>query len=312
VPAGFAPQSFTAVSETRWWLLGYAPCSSPPCTSIVRTADGGRRFAAIPAPRTQHVDQLRFADVRSGFAYGPELWVTHDGGAHWRQVVLGGAVTDLAISDGWAYAIVARITGTAPGKLERTPVSSDQWTALPAAGNAYSGLWAQGSEVLLESAPQSQQQLMVSHDRGDSFTTYRVPPSVACQFEAPAPPVLWAHCATGMLSGVWRSSDEGRTFSRAAGAHSWPGPPLPNSAAFGAASPTTAVVGYKQLYRTANGGASWASVATPSAITWWQYLGFTDPTHGVGLAYAGSQTPSHQRLYYTTDAGLSYHLVSIR
>src|SRR5579859_5544624 len=37
VPAGFGPQSFTAISEYTWWLLGDAPCSSPPCTSIVRT-----------------------------------------------------------------------------------------------------------------------------------------------------------------------------------------------------------------------------------------------------------------------------------
>jgi hypothetical protein len=28
VPAGFQPQSFTAISEFTWWLLGTAPCGS--------------------------------------------------------------------------------------------------------------------------------------------------------------------------------------------------------------------------------------------------------------------------------------------
>jgi hypothetical protein len=67
------------------------------------------------------------------------------------------------------------------------------------------------------------------------------------------------------------------------------------------------VVGYQQLYRTANGGASYQPVG-PAGITW-QYLGFTDATHGVALGYAGSNAPSHERLYYTTDGGATYHLV---
>ena len=49
----------------------------------------------------------------------------------------------------------------------------------------------------------------------------------------------------------------------------------------------------------------------PTGITWWQYLGFTDTTHGVALGYFGSETTSHERLYYTTDGGLTYHLVRI-
>ncbi len=47
----------------------------------------------------------------------------------------------------------------------------------------------------------------------------------------------------------------------------------------------------------------------PTGITWWQYLGFTDATHGVALGYQGTEIPSHERLYYTTDGGLSYHVV---
>jgi photosystem II stability/assembly factor-like uncharacterized protein len=110
-----------------------------------------------------------------------------------------------------------------------------------------------------------------------------------------------------MLSGVWRSADGGRTFATAGAGL----PELPNSSAFGSASETTAAVGYKQLYRTTDGGSSWSQVSGPRGITWWQYIGFTDPTHGVALGYVGTQQPSNERLYYTTDGGASYHLVTI-
>ncbi len=91
VPAGFAPSSFTAIGEQTWWLLGNAPCASAPCTSIVRTTNGGVSFVGIPAPRapydppgssqTTGVWQLRFADAVDGFAYDTSLYVTHRGGS---------------------------------------------------------------------------------------------------------------------------------------------------------------------------------------------------------------------------------------
>jgi photosystem II stability/assembly factor-like uncharacterized protein len=307
VPPGFAPQSFTAISEFTWWLLGTAPCSSPPCTSIVRTNNGGRTFVGTPAPRTDKVSQLRFADAQNGFAYGPQLWVTHDAGATWHHIALTGTVTDLAIADGEVYAIVN--DGYGAGQLYRSPAGTDAWAPDAAAGNALGGLWVHGPDVLLESAGG---RLLVSHDGGGNFANYGTPPSVVCEFDEMAPSVIWEHCATGMMSGIWRSTDGGQTYAAAGGGSPpAPGGGLPNSAAFSAASATTAVVGYKQLYRTTNGGASYTRVAGPAGITFWQYLGFSDTTHGVALGYVGSNIPSHERLYYTTDAGASYHPVVI-
>ena len=47
------------------------------------------------------------------------------------------------------------------------------------------------------------------------------------------------------------------------------------------------------------------------AVTAWQYLGFTDATHGVAIGYVGATpTPDTERLYITTDGGASYRLVS--
>jgi photosystem II stability/assembly factor-like uncharacterized protein len=316
-PADFAPQSFTAISELTWWLLGPGPCPStgkPPCGSILVTSDGGRHFTTIQAPAaplvtaaggTSGYSQIRFADTHNGFAYGPGLYATHDGGASWHSVDVGGTVTDLAISAGQVFATVEPSGGS--GKLMHAPVSGDAWSAVSAAGDVSGGLYVQGSSIIVQSGAGTgiDTSVLVSSDGGQSFTAHPAPsPGLPCLFAAPTPPVVWARCATGMNSGVWRSSDGGATFTAVVST----GLSLPNSAPFAAASASTAVVGYQQLYRTTDDGSTWNRTG-PTGITW-AYLGFTDPTHGVALGFAGQNT-TDERLYYTTDAGQTYHRVSL-
>ncbi len=305
VPPGFGAESFTAIGTGTWWLLGSAPCSTPPCTSILRTDNGGQSFVGTPAPRTAKVSQLRFANAADGFAYDSELWVTHDAGASWHQVRLGGAVTELATGGGFAYAIV-RYGHKGAGRLERAPLGSDTWTTLTGAGSAYAGLWAHGPDVLVGSSGGAA--LAVSHDAGVSFVAASSPSKgLPCAFEEPAAGVVWAHCATGTESATWRSTDSGAHFQALGG----PEPGLPNSALFAAASSRTAVLGADKLLRTTDAGAHYTPVSGVGTVTAFQYLGFTDATHGVAIGYVGSSpTPDSERLYITTDGGASYHLVS--
>ena len=305
VPPGFGAESFTSVGNNTWWLLGNAPCSSPPCTSILRTDNGGRSFVGTPAPRTTKVSQLRFANPADGFAYDSQLWVTHDAGATWHQVRLGGAVTELATAGGFAYALV-RYGHKGAGRLERAPLGSDTWTKLAGAGNAYSGLWAHGTDVLVGSGGGAA--VAVSHDAGATFAAATSPSKgLPCDFEEPAAGVVWAHCATGTESATWRSTDSGAHFQALRG----PVPGLPNSALFAAASPSTAVLGADKLMRTTDAGTHYTQVSGIAPVTAFQYLGFTDATHGVAIGYVGSiPTPDAERLYITTDGGASYHLVS--
>ncbi len=320
LPAHFAPQSFTAIGELTWWLLGPGPCvlasEKPPCGSIVQTTDGGRSFKGLPAPQAplatepsgSGYSQLAFADRQNGFAFAPDLYATHDGSETWRRVDLGGTVTNLAISAGTAYATVEP-SGGGNGRLMRSPVGRDDWTTVSAAGAVSSGLWVQGSEVIVQSGVGTGigGNVLVSHDGGATFTASPAPsPGLPCLFSAPAPPVVWARCATGTESGVWRSGDDGGHFTAVVAG----GLSLPNTAAFAAASASTAVVAARQLYRTTDDGATWVPVG-PSDVSQWAYLGFTDATHGVALGYVGTLSPANERLYYTTDAGQSYHPVSL-
>lgn len=305
VPPGFGAESFTAIGTGRWWLLGTAPCSTPPCTSVLRTDNGGQSFVGTPAPRTSRVSQLRFANAADGFAYDSQLWVTHDAGASWHQVRLGGAVTEMATAGGFAYAIV-RFGHKGAGRLERAPLGSDTWATLGEAGSAYAGLWAHGQDVLVGSG--SGATLAVSHNAGVTFTQASSPSKgLPCDYEEPAPAIVWAHCATGTESATWRSTNSGATFQPVHG----PEPGLPNSALFAAASSSTAVLGANTLLRTVDAGAHYAPVTGIGGVTAFQYLGFTDATHGVALGYVGSSpTPDSERLYITTDGGATYHLVS--
>jgi len=318
--------SFTAVSTTEWWLLGDAPCARPPCTSIVRTTDGGTTFAGVPAPATgltgavdghqgpSGIGNLRFADRTNGFAFGPTMWATHDGAAHWHQVAMPGPVTDLAAADGYAYAVVEPVPGAsndAASALYRSPVGSDGWSRLGAADVSRT-VAVHGADVVAQTpagSPSQPSWLLVSHDHGDHFATLASPGfGFPCSFAEPEPPVIWAVCVTGMQSVVARSGDGGATFTR---------PPqqdqsFVNTAVLGAASSTTAAVAaFRGLYLTTDGGRTFQpiNVRTPSEGGGWLFVGFTDAAHGAALA---SSAPSTTTLYRTADGGRTWSPVTIK
>jgi hypothetical protein len=153
VPPNFAASSVTFVSTTTGWVIGQAGtpghCGPPNpdlCTSVAATDDGGLTWHGVPAPITgapdggTGVSQIRSLDGVSGWAFGPQLYATHDGGQNWKAVPTHGMrVTDLETVSGLAFAVWARCTGTgsdfAAGctsfSLYSSVAGTDKWAPVP-------------------------------------------------------------------------------------------------------------------------------------------------------------------------------------
>lgn len=145
------PLSASFVTASEGWLLGITvlPCQGPLTGSRIalrKTADGGRHWTPLPAPATgwgmpdasgtAGVSQILFANPRDGWAYGPGLWATRDGGARWHQVAThGDQVYSMAAADG---RVIAAFTaaGQPRGRfvIYTSPVAYDDWQ--PIAGAA--------------------------------------------------------------------------------------------------------------------------------------------------------------------------------
>ena len=109
MPAGFTPRSASFVSAATGYVLGVVTtCPSHRCVAIARTTDGGTTWVSLAAPAAGYgtgVTEVRFDDPLDGWAFGPGLYVTHDGAKTWQQVDVGGAITQLAASGGYVDAV---------------------------------------------------------------------------------------------------------------------------------------------------------------------------------------------------------------
>jgi hypothetical protein len=153
VPPNFAPTSVTFVSTATGWVIGQAgtpgQCANPDpyiCTSLAITNDGGGTWHGQHAPGTgapdgaTGVSQVRSLDGVTAWAFGPQLYATHNGGQTWAKIATHGLrVVDLETVNRIAFAVWARCTGTgadfATGctsfSLYSSPAGQDDWSPVP-------------------------------------------------------------------------------------------------------------------------------------------------------------------------------------
>ncbi len=252
VPGNFQPSSVTFVDNHDAWVIGQAGtpghCADANpyiCTSIVRTGNAGRTWSGAPAPKTgaphgaTGVSGIRFLDGVNGWAFGPELWATHDSGKTWAQVGTGGQrVTDLETANGRAYALWATCSGaSATGfasdctsfTLMTTTADSDNWAP---AGSQTSGLGTGGKATSAVIALTGSVGYLLAPD-GTLFS--------------------------GPIGGSWQQVGTAPCQPRPAMTSG-----LPADAWFAAASPTSLAIvcqgtaaSAEPIYTSADGGASW-------------------------------------------------------
>jgi photosystem II stability/assembly factor-like uncharacterized protein len=341
VPSGFDPVSFTAISGSDFWLLGDAPCSNPVCTSIVRTTDGGAQFVGIPAPAvalevgesSTGISTLRFADALDAYAYGSggNFWDTHDGGAHWTQPTFldGRSLLAFGTGAGYAFALVGSCSaqsGNCTGlTLLRSPVSSDQWSALALPVTSASGpatMTIHGADLWISvstGANQPDQLLLAGTSSGAHFTTSASPcfAGLGGSVQATSADVLWAVCPTGMMAEALRSTDGGATWEHLSLGQADPNNELENSAILAPTSDSTAVLepaSQGELLRTTDGGSTWKTVSTGTSAGFWSWIGFTDANTGAALQTESTPPanwpwpngPSDEKLWRTSDGGATW------
>jgi hypothetical protein len=152
VPPAFRPESVTFVGTAAGAVLGQSAvtCPSGPCTAVAATASYGASWfgagtvpAGPPAGDTG-VSQVRFLDLHNGWAFGPQLFATHDGGRHWTEITAlpPGRVIDLSTVGSRVFAVVARCSGTGASYaagctsfelVSASATSDSSWAPVPGA-----------------------------------------------------------------------------------------------------------------------------------------------------------------------------------
>jgi photosystem II stability/assembly factor-like uncharacterized protein len=323
VPAGFKVASVTFVSASEGWVLGTTrTCAHAPCTSVLRTTNGGRSWAGLPAPvyklarfnLTAGLDRLRFADPSDGFAYGSQLWVTHNGGSSWHRVrQVPGYITDLEASAGRVYAVSSKVS-SGRQVVYSSPATTDSWhrvAGLPVT-KSYGGL---GTITLHGTAA-----WIILDNR--LYSTQTGSRWVKDSFKCPSG---WGIASVGAYSSMqitllcvgngglgstqkalYASSDGGGRFRKVGT------PPALGDGGL-LAEPTA-----RHLFIATASGATWLDVSSNGGRRWrdnltlddgglgWSDFGFTTATQGVAIE---GRPALGSHLWMTTNAGRSWHKV---
>ena len=337
---GFQAGSVTFVSTQDGWVLGTAPCAAGgSCLALAQTQDRGTTWTSAVPPPTGFllssggtgVFGVRFADQKDGWAYGSQLWATHDGGTTWTQISLPGLtaeasppIQDVEASAGLVHAVYSANGGFA---IATSPVGSNSWTASPTTISYGAGPVPIAQLVLQGSAGWA-----LENDRtvaggarlqGGSWSSWTPPcgtlggpaalaGSSAQDVVAVCVQGVWAGGAMSVQSYV--STNGGSSFTVMA-------TPLPFSAAQVAAdgdapppvaSPSTSVLvaGVEgQLLATFDGGTTWSTVYPGAATAMIDYVGFTTTSQGVAIE--GTIVGPLGTLLMTMDGGHTWTPVNI-
>jgi hypothetical protein len=355
VPDNFQPTSITAVSTQTMFVIGQAgapgQCATQYCTSVARTQDDGGTWAGLPAPLTGAPDgatgvgQIRFLDGINGWAFGPELWATHDGGEKWTRLSTHGQrVIDVETVGKRAFAIEADCTGTGQAyaaqctdfTLYSTPAVTNDWKPVGASTTNLNKQGAFGSAALVLTgtegyllAPNGTLYAGSVTATGAWKQAGRIPCAVglAEQDGTPTGATLGALTAQNLIlacgtNAIYQSADGGATWQQTA-----TGPATAGTGTATATPGTTTGTGTGTGIATANSiaaspaatvilGTSQGIEVLPAGSSTWRLATLTGTAPAGGFSFVGMTTPTRGialpadatagTVWFTDDGGLSW------
>lgn len=340
------PRAVAFPTSSHGVLLALDCTSVPgPCQVFTRVSDDGGVTWSAPAVLATALwpsqdppwnalgpNNLVVSNPEDGYAYGPDLYQTRDGGRSWRKLPVTGQVATAAAVGADLWLVVWHgcsdygCTGweldtvDAQGHVERTPTQPLAISPPPA------GVTKVGVPTTLIRPAASTAYLMgfdslqVTHDGGASWARATFPCDSTyddtVDFSAGSPTMLWAVCASESGAGMeqkqlWRSINSGT---------SWQGPlPLESDGYSDRITAINTDVAWRygdrgNVLHTVDGGRTW-QVMLPDLFN----TAYGPPTAFAALdddAWIfdpnGPYDTDARHLYVTNDAGGSWRTVTFR
>jgi len=329
VPRGFEAVAVTSFSADEAFVLGSAPCAyqpNQPCTSMVRTLNGGKTWAGLPAPNVPLNSPvpfstapaavgIQFAGPSLGFVYGNGLWETSDGGQQWQDTAApSGSIMDLEVSDGQLLAVVDQqctVDSPCVQSLYRRALDGGSWHLVTRLNDVGQVVAAQGRVAAVLDGGS----VVVTGNGGLTFAVRGTPCDsmalTAWWVTVTGPDSLALLCEGGVTQGdvsdqkmVYVSADLGADWAEADSLPLSGGPQE-----ISAGTPARLVVGAADgaatwLYYSADGGTRWSTAyEAHNGGERLSALAFSTATNGVAVIGPG-------RLLVTGDGGATWQAVS--
>ncbi|HUN31760.1 MAG TPA: hypothetical protein VMU95_07040 [Trebonia sp.] len=324
--------------------MGLAPCGPDrTCTDVISTWDGGLTWSkdgTIPAKTppldgaTTGVTEIRFDTPMQGWAFGPDLYRTTDGGRRWTREALPGAdskqVLALAVTHSRAYAVMSPCdygTGTCTGPAvtvwRTTTPERESWTRVPLVLPVHSSadLSAWGETVYVTENRGKTSSLYASTDGGAQFASRPVPcksdndPQLA-QAVAMSETRMALLCVNDPMLGnavktVYRSADTGHTYTFAGtmGPLGVVGQLAASPSGKLAVAATAA--GGSFIYINDSGGTTWSTAVSlgDGGLGWNDITYVTDNEAWVVYSPANTFSGSIGHVLVSRDGGHRWHVV---
>ena len=341
------PLSVTFVGTSTGWVMGQAlparQCNlaaAPNCVVLQRTdtaETGATSWRTVGAPPAHGpsgpsgVSQVRFLNLSEGWAFGPDLWATHDGGQSWTQIDTGSLrVIALEARGDRVFAVWARCTGKGPAfashcthfSVYSSSAGTDAWARMPFTSSRLSLPNVDGAASLVLTGTSVYLLLPGGHLLTSTLTGVS-PPPLAPLSPAATPCEPGPAQPSGQPSGALLAADgpdlalvctgpragDGQrktVYTSQNGQHWHPTgtAPSPGTATSLAESSSGSLVLATSagIEVSADGGASWTAARGARPAGGFAYVGMTTATQGVAVP----ADPSRRAIWFTHDGGSTW------